>query len=192
MEKYLILGYEYEDKKLADAAKSEIEMVSRIKSQGNLDNYKIALSVYNKLVEDNVLKTQVGLEFLRTLQKKLLSEKKIDKSEIKPLKIFTENESSKSKNKVIDLYKDRIDTKKAENSAKKYKDQFMKSISMNIVFAIVILSMILIVKYSARFDEQGYKDKIENAYISWENDLKERESFIQKWEIEHGIQQEKE
>ena len=91
MEKYVIMGYEFDNKASADTAKNELEMISKIKSQGNMSNHKIALSVYNKLLEDNLFKTPVGLEYLRSLQKELLAVKTIDKSEIKAIKINDEN-----------------------------------------------------------------------------------------------------
>ncbi len=56
MEKYVIMGYEFDNKASADTAKNELEMISKIKSQGNMSNHKIALSVYNKLLEDNLFK----------------------------------------------------------------------------------------------------------------------------------------
>ena len=90
MEKYVIMGYEFDNKASADTAKNELEMISKIKSQGNMSNHKIALSVYNKLLEDNLFKTPVGLEYLRSLQKELLAVKTIDKSEIKAIKMKDE------------------------------------------------------------------------------------------------------
>ena len=97
MEKYVIMGYEFDNKASADTAKNELEMISKIKSQGNMSNHKIALSVYNKLLEDNLFKTPVGLEYLRSLQKELLAVKTIDKSEIKAIKINDEKNAGQSK-----------------------------------------------------------------------------------------------
>ncbi len=77
-------------------------------------------------------------------------------------------------------------TDKTKKAAQKYKDKFVKSLIVNIVLVIVIAAMFLIVKYSHRFDEQAFREQIENEYISWQNDLEERESYIQQWELEHG------
>ena len=184
MEKYVVLGYEFDNKASADAAKNEMEMISKIKSQGNMNNYKIALSVYNKLIEQNLFKTQIGFEYMRTLQKELLAVKDIDKSEIKAIKISDEKDRAKEPDQKTTEYSKSID--KNKKIAQKYKDMFMKSLIVNIVFAIVIAAMFLIVKYSDRFDDQAHRERIENEYISWEKDLKERESFIQQWEQEHG------
>lgn len=192
MEKYNILGYEFENKEMAETAKSEMEMISRIKSQGNMNNHKIALSVYNKLVDENLFKTQIGYDYMRTLQKELLAANDIDNSVIKAIKISSNSENSSQKNKNRNEYRNHIDKNRAEKNAKKYKDQFMKSLIVNIVLAIVIAAMFLIVKLSDRFDVQAHRDRIENEYISWENELKERESYIQQWEKEHGIQENKE
>ncbi len=190
MEKYIVLGYEFEDKESADLAKSEMEMISRIKSQGNMNNHKIALTVYNKLVDDNLFKTQVGLEYIRSLQKELLTAKDIDKNEIKAIQINTvtlpsEKDSSKQHNSGSREYKYNVN--KMEQNAKRYKEQFTKSLIVNLVFAAIIIVMFLIVKFSDRFDVQAHRNKIENEYISWENELKERESSIEQWEKEHGI-----
>lgn len=192
MEKYIVLGYEFDDKEAADLAKSEMEMISRIKSQGNMNNHKIALTVYNKLVDDNLFKTQVGLEYMRSLQKELLAAKDIDKNEIKAIRInlvtlLDEKDSSKENNNGIRDYRQNINKNKAEQDAKKYKEQFTKSLIVNLVFAAIIIAMILIVKYSDRFDVQAHRNKIENEYISWESKLQEQESSIQQWENEHGI-----
>ena len=184
MEKYVIMGYEFDNKASADTAKNELEMISKIKSQGNMSNHKIALSVYNKLLEDNLFKTPVGLEYLRSLQKELLAVKTIDKSEIKAIKINDEKNSEQQPDKKITEYSKNTD--KNKKAAQKYKDKFVKSLIVNIVLVIVIAAMFLIVKYSHRFDEQAFREQIENEYISWQNDLEERESYIQQWELEHG------
>lgn len=184
MEKYIIMGYEFDDKASADAAKNELEMISKIKSQGNMNNHKIALSVYNKLLEDNLFKTPIGLEYMRSLQKELLTVKTIDKSEIKAIKIKYETNSEQKPDRKITEYSKNTD--KNKKAAQKYKDKFIKSLIVNIVLASIIAAMFLIVKYSHRFDEQAHRERIENEYISWEKDLKERESYIQQWELEHG------
>jgi hypothetical protein len=184
MEKYIIMGYEFDDKASADAAKNELEMISKIKSQGNMNNHKIALSVYNKLLEDNLFKTPIGLEYMRSLQKELLTVKTIDKSEIKAIKIKYETNSEQKPDRKITEYSKNTD--KNKKAAQKYKDKFIKSLIVNIVLASIIVAMFLIVKYSHRFDEQAHRERIENEYISWEKDLKERESNIQQWELEHG------
>ena len=184
IEKYVIMGYEFDNKASADTAKNELEMISKIKSQGNMSNHKIALSVYNKLLEDNLFKTPVGLEYLRSLQKELLAVKTIDKSEIKAIKINDEKNSEQQPDKKITEYSKNTD--KTKKAAQKYKDKFVKSLIVNIVLVIVIAAMFLIVKYSHRFDEQAFREQIENEYISWQNDLEERESYIQQWELEHG------
>ncbi|MCI8668311.1 MAG: hypothetical protein HFI34_02120 [Lachnospiraceae bacterium] len=187
MEKYIVMGYEFDNKASAEAAKNELEMISKIKSQGNMNNHKIALSVYNKLLEENLFKTPVGLEYIRSLQKELLSVKNIDKSEIKAIKINNEKSSEQQPVKKITEFQKNTDKNKKD--AQKYKDRFTKSLIANIVFVIIIAAMFLIVKYTHRFDDQAHRERIENEYISWENDLKERESYIQQWELEHGRNQ---
>lgn len=184
MEKYIVMGYEFDNKASADAAKNELEMISKIKSQGNMNNHKIALSVYNKLLEENLFQTPVGLEYMRSLQKELLAAKTIDKSEIKAIKINNEKSNEPQPEKKITEFSKNTDKNKKD--AQKYKEKFTGSLIVNIVLILVIAAMFLIVKYTHRFDEQAHRERIENEYIAWENDLKERESHIQQWELEHG------
>lgn len=84
-----------------------------------------------------------------------------------------------NKNKVKKTKGNIHNNEKSLNSKKNiYKEKFVKSLIINIVFIIVITTMFIINHRSKKYDLNYYRESIENEYMNWENNLKERESII--------------
>lgn len=185
MGKNVVMGYAFEEKTDATQAKKELELISNITKQDNLNNPKIALNVYNQLIEEKTFKTPVGIEFLRSLQKELLNIKSIDRDQICaiPVSVAQEEEplvgTHARRQMVVDSLKKSIED---------YKEKYTRSMIVNFVLVAVIVGMFIILEVSQRFDEQAFRNSVENEYISWEAQLQERESAIQSKEAELGIE----
>ena len=77
-----IYGITYRDPVEAKKAKKEWEGIQYILSQNDMENMEVALAVYNKLAERNLLKTEVGTKFLREWKERLLEAKEIENQRI--------------------------------------------------------------------------------------------------------------
>lgn len=216
--KNVIMGFEFNNEENFNMAKKELDYMMHINV--NLDNLSSekTLELYNKLIDDKLFKTPIGMEFLRKLQKKLFDDKAIDNSKIKniPATIYIDettdnsdnsnrrdrrnsgnsnnnsnisnNKSSKSikssNNKKNIVSKENKKNNTGANSSgnkgknNKYKDLYVKMLIINLALVITIVVMFVITKRADKFDEDYYRESIENEYVSWQKALEEKESSI--------------
>ncbi len=221
--KNVIMGFEFNNEENFNMAKKELDYTMHIKENLNNLNPEKTLELYNKLIDDKLFKTLIGMEFLRKLQKKLFDDKAIDNSKIKsiPATIYIEetadnsdnsnrrdrknsgnsnnnnsinnsnisnNKSSKSikssNNKKNIVSKENKKNNTGANSSgnksknNKYKDLYIKMLIINLALVITIVVMFVITKRADKFDEDYYRESIENEYVSWQKALEEKESSI--------------
>ena len=75
--KNVILGFEFNNEENFNMAKKELDYMMHINV--NLDNLSSekTLELYNKLIDDKLFKTPIGMEFLRKLQNNILNDNSI-------------------------------------------------------------------------------------------------------------------
>ena len=215
--KNVIMGFEFNNEENFNMAKKELDYTMHINENLNNLSSEKTLELYNKLIDDKLFKTPIGMEFLRKLQKKLFNDKTIDNSKIKsiPAIIYTEeatdnldksnrrdrknsgnsnnnnniNNSNVSNNKSSKSSNNKKNTVSKENNTRanssgnkgknnKYKDLYIKMLIINLALVITIVVMFVITKRADKFDEDYYRESIENEYVSWQKALEEKESSI--------------
>lgn len=221
--KNVIMGFEFNNEENFNMAKKELDYTMHINEKLDTLSSEKTLELYNKLIDDKLFKTNIGMEFLRKLQKKLFEDKAIDNSKIKniPATIYSEeandkpdnsnrrdrknsgasnnnnninnsnisnNKSSKSikssNNKKDIVSKEnkknntRVNSSGNKGKNNKYKDLYVKMLIINLALVITIVVMFVITKRANKFDEDYYRESIENEYVSWQKALEEKESSI--------------
>ncbi len=68
-------------------AKKELAGIAYVKENNDMSNDQTVLALYNKFVQKDVFHTQIGYEFLKGLQERLMRSENIDKSQIAKLPI---------------------------------------------------------------------------------------------------------
>lgn len=183
MDKYIVMGYEFASKEEAEAAKKDADKIAQINLQGNMKNHKIALSVYNKCVTQNIFQTQIGFEYLRSIQRELLEAPDIINEQVKPMPVRNDGirnisafdeKKEEIRKRGIDIHNNRMMEKELQTA----KDRYVRSMIVNAVLVVIIIAMVLLVKFGERFDVDAYKESIENDYLAWEKSLQERESSL--------------
>lgn len=214
------MGFEFNNEENFNMAKKELDYTMHINENLNNLSSEKTLELYNKLIDDKLFKTPIGVEFLRKLQKKLFNDKAIDNSKIKsiPAIIYTEestddsnmsnrrdrknsgnsnnnnniNNSNVSNNKSGNSSNNKKNTVSGNNKKNntgtnssgskgknnKYKDLYIKMLIINLALVITIVVMFVITKRADKFDEDYYRESIENEYVSWQKALEEKESSI--------------
>ena len=215
------MGFEFNNEENFNMAKKELDYTMHINENLNNLNSEKTLELYNKLIDDKLFKTPIGMEFLRKLQKKLFNDKTIDNSKIKsiPAIIYTEEStdnsdksnrrdkknSGNSSNNTYNINSNASNNKSGANNSSnkkktsskenknnntgtsssgvkgknnKYKDLYIKMLIINLALVITIAVMFVITKRADKFDEDYYRESIENEYVSWQKALEEKESSI--------------
>ncbi len=174
----IIKGFQFDDEEAYQSAKKEQEYINRISASLNTSNANQVLEVYNKIIEDNIFCTPVGMEYLRTLQKRLSSVEGLDKSEIKPIPAISSTKEEKKEQPDLSLRKEKSELRQARKRAEKYHDLYVKMLIVNGFLILMIIVMFIISENSKKFDEDYFRESIENEYIDWQKSLEERENNL--------------
>lgn len=179
----VIMGFEFEDEVSYKLAKSELDKILKIKENYSVKSSKNLLEFYNRLIDETIFKTPVGMEYLRNIQKELYAKKDIDKQNIRniPAIIYEEKgKDSASGNHIRPV--NTSSSVKGSKKTGKYKDLYIRMLIINVVLVVTIAVMFIITKHSEKYDLDYYRESIENDYINWENNLKEREAALEEQE----------
>lgn len=183
---YNIDGFLFEDEATAELAKKEEENIRYIKDHTALENAEVVLKLYNKLLEQKLFVTPVGIRFLLELQNVLLGYPLIGRNEIPSIPVSeiivkkeVEEESGVAA-KVKEVTK-KVD-KKVEGN---YKKPFIAALFFAIIFAFSVIGMFVVAKISGNnVNIMNYRNEILNEYSTWESQLQEKEAELKIWEKE--------
>lgn len=180
---YNVGGYTFKSKETAEEAKSELNAIRYVSSKTDTRDPKQAYLLYNKLLDKEMFRTLIGMDYLKDLQQVLYASKEIPNDKIRPIPVNYEvqdvqdgkREATKLKGKIIKL----------EKSRDRYKDYFIKTMIVNAVLVIVIIAMLIITKTSTNPTVLDYEKKLQDKYAgweeeleSWEDELKDREKAL--------------
>lgn len=66
--KFMVGGYEFTSKEDAQIAKDELNAIKYVSSKTNSKDPKQVYSLYNKIIERKLFSTQIGMNYLKSLQ----------------------------------------------------------------------------------------------------------------------------
>lgn len=92
---YVLNGIRFTSSVEYQNAKKEQEGIAYIIEKNDMSDDKVVLALYNKFVNKNVFRTQIGHNFLKELQERLMRSEVVDKSEVARLPIYEEPEDIK-------------------------------------------------------------------------------------------------
>ena len=165
-------GFYFESEKQAARAQKEADGIKYIKENTKMDDPEVVLKLYNKLIQDEMLSTPVGMAFLVELQELLIMSTDIDGEIIRPIP-----------GNMCTAWK-KNDTPKKPVRNKKYT----VSLWINAVLCVIIAGMFLINYMSDNnVNIINYENALVDKYESWESQLNDREAAIQQKEAELGI-----
>ena len=166
--------YTIEDAEIATAEQKKIEFLSK---KLNFSNPASIHQVYEKIVEERMFKTPVGLSFLKQIQKYLMDSPSIDNSKITPipLNVVFNGGIREQSNRV---------RQRIQPSQKKEKKVPVLAISviLNLMLVAAVVAMFGIAVTADEPNILNYERAITNRYASWEQELTEREQVIREKE----------
>lgn len=173
---YVVAGYTFKSKQAAQDAKDELNAINYMTQKTNQDDPAQIYTLYNKIIDKELFKTPVGINYLRDLQQYLYLHKSIPNDRIRPIPIKHDvqaildekRETAKNRTEVLDLNK----------KVKYNKNLFIKSMILNIMLCIAIVVMIAITLSSSRVNIINYENKLLDKYASWQEELESREDVI--------------
>lgn len=177
MYEYKVEGFLFESKTQSEEAEKEAKGVEYIKKNTSLNNPQVVLKLYNRLIVQEIFRTPIGINFLCELRLILLASSEVNPEEIQP----------------IPIPRHRTHRKKVEEPKprKNYKKAFHIATIFAVIFGISVVGMFLIMKLSKNnVTILNYRNAIIDEYQEWEQQLQEKEKFLQEWEQQLSSQAE--
>ena len=176
MSKELVVGdYMFSTMEEANVAKLELDKINKLNEKLVGADDELIFKVYNKSIEKNTFKTPVGLEYMKTMKKRL-DKSAAFKDKVLPVPVnasLPDELSQEEKNDSI---------KRFRNEAKKYSSLFKWSLFINGILVLVIIALFVITSTSQNPNIINYENAIVDKYSAWETELTEREKAVKEKE----------
>lgn len=187
---YQIDGFSYTSRERARQAKKEKDGIAYIREKTNLNDPDVVLRLYNKLLDEKLFETEVGITFLKELQQELVMAPYIMNSDIRPIpaKEDIRQEQEREEAKERQRIKDHAERSRQKEALKKeanrdYKKKFQIATFLCAVFAAALVGVFVITFVSGKSTTIfNYEEEIINKYEAWEADLNERERALTEQE----------
>ena len=189
---FLVEGYRFYSKDEAEKALRELAKIKVLDEKLDAENFDAVKALYLKAVSQQAFETQIGFDYLRNIQRYLIS-KKVLKPEENPLpvlysKTMQEEEAVHIKEEYQAFEKElreetgkQID--KERELAKQAKATCRTFMILSGVLAVMVVIMFLISLTGKNENILNYKNVITNRYAEWEQELTEREA-VKEAELE--------
>ena len=173
---------------LADAktAEEEYKKMVYIQQRMNKNNPEEVLAIYDKMIENGLFVTPVGVDFLMRVREFLEECGAIEPDRIRPIEtgsLFTQ----RARNEARAAARPRVTTDLvAENN--KLKHKYYIALATSIISIILVAVMFFVARSSDNPNILNYKTAVENQYADWEESLSQREQELRQREeaLENG------
>jgi hypothetical protein len=175
-QEYVVAGYTFKSKEAADEAKEELKEIKVMSGKTSKKDPNQILSVYNQILEKEMFRTLVGINYLKNLQQFLYLSKDIPNENIRPIPINQDITDVLEGRREMTQHRSQIRSLKRERD--KYQRRYVKSIIVNIALVIVLAVFVYITIYSQNTNVLNYRENIENEYASWQEQLQSQEASL--------------
>lgn len=180
--KFMVGGYEFTSKEDAQIAKDELNAIKYVSSKTNSKDLKQVYSLYNKIIERKLFSTQIGMNYLKSLQTFLYKSSEIPNDKIQPIPINTDTQDE------INIRRERSEFKSElrDLSIKvaRYKNNFTRVMIINVILVIIIVAMFIILNTSSNPNIINYEVNLQNKYAQWQEQLQSQEQSLNARENE--------
>lgn len=172
---YIVAGYEFESERDAMEAEREQNNIMTLKSKINFNNTNDMIKLYARLVDRQVFRTPVGIQFLSEFRDYLIGEAGQEESEVPNIKVEHRRGMSRLQKEQLEFLQE--ENKKITGQRKYYL------ITIGALIAMIVIMFII----TALNPNVGYintENKILNQYAEWEEQLSQREKQLNEREAE--------
>lgn len=180
---FTVAGYTFTTKEAAEDARNEMNAIRYVSSRTDRKDPKQIYILYNTMLDKELFKTPVGLDYLKDLQQYLYNNKDIPNDKIRPIPINSELQSMLTDKREMTKTRSRLAGLTKERN--KYKDRFIRMVIINIALVIVVIAMAVIMATSQAPTIINYENKIQDKYAGWEEELQSREAQVKQLEQQY-------
>ncbi len=175
-----VQGFKFSTLADAKTAEEEYKKMVYIRQRMNMNNPEEILAIYDKMIENGLFVTPVGVDFLMRVREYLTENGAIDSSRIRPIEtgsLFTQ----RARNEARAAARPRVTTDLVEEN-RKLKNRYHIALATAIISVILVAAMFIVAKSSDNPNIINYRNAIENQYAEWEENLTQREQAVREKE----------
>lgn len=167
---------------LADAktAEEEYKKMVYINEHMNRDNPEEVLAIYDKMIENGLFVTPVGVDFLMRIREYLVDCGQIAPERIRPIEtgsLFTQ----RARNEARAEARPRVTTNLTDE-IKEVRRKYHIALATAIIAVILVIVMFILANTTDNPNIINYRTAIENQYSEWEEALTQREQAVREKE----------
>lgn len=178
-EQFKVAGFLFGNKDDVKQAQEEVGTIKFLEQKMNFEDTGTTLRIYEKALKEKIFKTPVGFEFMRKIQKELMS-RGVPEENIKAVPLYQ-------------VYSKAEEVKPARIRKKKVKPDKTKvylrySVLGNIALVVLVIGMFVISLFGETPNIVNYRYRIQDEYSTWEQELTERENRVKEKERELNLE----
>ncbi|MDR2546414.1 MAG: hypothetical protein LBC96_02750 [Lachnospiraceae bacterium] len=184
-----VSGYIFSTPEDADLARQEAKKIEYLDHKMNYQQPENILAVYNKVLENKMLKTPLGHDYLRRMQVAMLKGG-IAPERITPIPIIHSYTPKVSGEITEGIARQRIERqlKKEKTESAKLTIRLRTAVLASLFLAVLVIAMFYITIQSDNPNILNYENALLNKYAGWEQELWQREMDIRTREREIGLE----
>lgn len=164
---YRYQGHVFATEKQLLEAKKEAEAIEYLRAKTDFNRPEILIKLYNKLLDRDMMETEVGIDFLKEIRQRLLDSAMFKEEQLRPVPTLKKEVTGK-----------RIKTKEGQLLLKYQRQNALLKVTC-LFFACIIIGMFVIVLTGRRSPLAiKYEEEIQNKYGAWADTLTEREERL--------------
>lgn len=175
---YVVGTYVFQSMEQARLAEKEKKMVELLIQKTDFNNKDVVKTLYDNLVQNQLLKTPIGYDFMNQLRKILLEEYHMPAEEITYIPVSI---PMKTNSKTI------LEDETLKDKLKKVTNQKNTFAIITALLICLVVGMFMMIAFSGNVGYINTENKILDKYCKWEEELKEKESELK--EREEAIRQ---
>lgn len=168
---YVVDGYLFATEKQAQEAKKELEGIKFLQRNNDMKDAKVLVQIYNRLLEQGLFHTPIGLNYLKYLQNAIRAGGGEDVAPIPVRKGRTDDHDSMQFRKNM---------KELNDVGNVYRKRFRVAMFVISLLSACLVFMICVAATTDQPNILNYEDKIVNKYEQWEQELERREQDLKK------------
>lgn len=181
-------GFVFTSEEEAEIARQETQKIEYLEKRMNYKLPENMLSVYNKVLENKLIRTPVGWFYLRNMQIRM-TEAGIEPGQIPPIPLYGAfgQKTYNDMNSGVAKQKIKPSGKRKKNEMEKIRSKYQAAVIVSLVLLGLIAAMFVVMLRSENPNIVNYEKAILNQYSVWEQELTDREQAVREKEKELNI-----
>lgn len=179
---YIIEGYLFTNEAEAKQANVELQKIHFFDTKMDYNNLDNTLLLYKKLLDENLFRTPIGLDYLRRTRQ-LLIDCGMREADVPPIPAehFTRTRVRMDSGEGV---RKQVKMTQTDNVHR----FFRLSVMMNLALTVLVIALFAIALTSNNPNILNYKKNIVNQYAQWEQELTQREIELREAQLQYRIE----